>query len=86
MSDRRGAGRQSFFQTSACDLFWALLGRVRIFQLMEDDATRYLRQATACLDEAQKANGAADKEAWLKLAEEWMAMAQKAQRQTSYEH
>ncbi|QOG23049.1 MULTISPECIES: hypothetical protein [Bradyrhizobium] len=52
---------------------------------MEDVAARYLREAETCFDEAEKANRADDKQAWLKLAEEWMAMAEKAQRQTSHE-
>ncbi|UWU73036.1 hypothetical protein N2603_23315 [Bradyrhizobium huanghuaihaiense] len=42
---------------------------------MSDDAARYLRQAKDCLDEAQKATSEADKEAWLKLGQEWLVMA-----------
>ncbi|WGD51246.1 hypothetical protein QA641_38135 [Bradyrhizobium sp. CB1650] len=42
---------------------------------MSDDATRYLRQAQDCFEEAQNAKRVADKEAWLKLGEEWLAMA-----------
>ncbi|WIW44500.1 hypothetical protein ML401_23770 [Bradyrhizobium sp. 62B] len=53
---------------------------------MDNDADRYLRQAKACLEEAQRAIGVADKEAWLQLGEEWMAMAEKAQRENSHEH
>ena len=45
------------------------------------DFVRYLRQAQNCLDEAEKATREVDKEAWLKLGEEWMEMARKAQRQ-----
>ncbi|SCB50289.1 hypothetical protein GA0061098_1014126 [Bradyrhizobium shewense] len=52
----------------------------------DNDADRYLRQANACLEEAQNATRVADKEAWLKLSEEWMAMAEKAQRETPHEH
>ncbi|MDA9496346.1 hypothetical protein XI05_02130 [Bradyrhizobium sp. CCBAU 11357] len=52
----------------------------------DNDADRYLGQAKICLDEAQKATRVADKEAWLKLGEEWMAMAEKAQRETPHEH
>lgn len=51
-----------------------------------DDADRYRRQAKICLDEAQKATSVEDAEAWLKLAEEWMAMAEAAERQSSYEN
>jgi len=46
---------------------------------MQEDAARYLRQAKDCLDEAEKAISEVDKEAWLKLSEEWMEMALKAQ-------
>ena len=51
-----------------------------------EDAARYRLQAKACLDEAQKATRASDKEAWLRLAEEWLAMAEAAQREGSYEN
>ncbi|WP_129591025.1 hypothetical protein [Bradyrhizobium shewense] len=43
----------------------------------DNDADRYLRQANACLEEAQRATRVADKEAWLKLSEEWMAWRRK---------
>ncbi|MET4033063.1 hypothetical protein ABIB94_009088 [Bradyrhizobium sp. JR7.2] len=38
------------------------------------------------LHEAEKATREVDKEAWLQLAEEWMELARKAQRQMPYEH
>jgi len=47
---------------------------------------RYVRQAQDCLEQAEGATWETDKEAWLKLAEEWMEMARKAQRQPPYEH
>jgi len=47
---------------------------------MSDNAARYFRLAKNCLDEAEKATSPVDKEAWLKLREEWLAMAEKAQR------
>ncbi|MCK1622406.1 hypothetical protein IVA98_03935 [Bradyrhizobium sp. 160] len=53
---------------------------------MNDDAARYRRYAKACLDEAEGATRAEDKEAWLRLAEEWIAMAQAAEWQHPYEH
>ena len=53
---------------------------------MNDDAARYRRYARACLDEAQQATRVHDKEAWLSLAEELLAMAQAAERQNSYEN
>lgn len=55
------------------------------FVLMNADTDRYRRQAKACLDEAQRATRVQDMEAWLKLAEEWMEMAEAAQRQSSHE-
>lgn len=64
----------------------ALLAGLRIFPLMEEAGARYLREAKTCLEEAEKATRAADKKAWLKLAEEWMVMAQKIQRQTPREN
>lgn len=67
-------------------LFLGTFGLLLHLVLMENDADRYLRQAKACLDEAQKATRVADKEAWLNLSEEWMVMAEKAQRESSYEH
>lgn len=56
------------------------------FVLMNADTDRYRRQAKARLDEAQRATRVQDLEAWLKLAEEWMEMAEAAQRQSSYEN
>jgi len=53
------------------------------YSAMSDDAARYFRQAKVCLDEAEKATSPVDKEAWLKLREEWLAMAEKAQRSQS---
>lgn len=61
-------------------------GSVRSTRVMNDDAARYRRQAMVCLDEARRATRVLDMEAWLKLAEEWMAMAEAAQRQSSYEN
>ncbi|RZN10332.1 hypothetical protein CWO91_13485 [Bradyrhizobium genosp. SA-3] len=53
------------------------------YSAMSDDAARYFRLAKNCLDEAEKATSPVDKEAWLKLREEWLAMAEKAQRSRS---
>jgi len=50
---------------------------------MSDDTARYFRQAKDCLEEAEKSTSPVDKEAWLKLGEEWLAMAEKAQRSRS---
>lgn len=56
------------------------------FVLMDSDTDRYRRQAKARLDEAQRATRVQDLDAWLKLAEEWVVMAEAAQRQSSYEN
>ena len=48
--------------------------------MSEADFARYLQQAQTCLDEARTATRELDKEAWLKLAEDWIDMATKAQR------
>ncbi|MET4804581.1 hypothetical protein [Bradyrhizobium sp. LB11.1] len=48
--------------------------------MSEADFARYLQQAKTCLIEARKAIREVDKAAWLELAEDWMAMATKAQR------
>ncbi|PDT72259.1 hypothetical protein CO683_03800 [Bradyrhizobium ottawaense] len=67
-------------------IFWHLRPGTYLVLMDDNDADRYLRQANACLEEAQNATRVADKEAWLKLSEEWMAMAEKAQRETPHEH
>jgi hypothetical protein len=49
--------------------------------MSEADFARYVQQAQNCLEEAGRATREVDKEAWLKLGEEWMEMARKAQRE-----
>jgi hypothetical protein len=49
--------------------------------MVDADFVRYLHQARNCLDDAEKATREVDREAWLKLGEEWMEMARRAQRQ-----
>jgi hypothetical protein len=46
--------------------------------MRETDADRFLGLAEECLKEAEKAITPLDKEAWLKLAEEWMQLARAA--------
>ncbi|MET4719306.1 hypothetical protein ABIF63_003412 [Bradyrhizobium japonicum] len=53
--------------------------------MVDADFVRYLHQAQMCLNEVARATQEVDKEAWLKLGEEWMEMARKAQRQKPYE-
>ncbi|RXT54398.1 hypothetical protein B5V03_00045 [Bradyrhizobium betae] len=57
-----------------------------LIAMSEADFVRYAQQAQACLDEAGKATREGDKEAWLKLGEEWMEMARKARREKPSEH
>ena len=52
----------------------------------ETDYVRYLHHARHCLGEAQSATREIDKEAWLKLSEEWMEMARKARGARPSEH
>ncbi|MBO4228080.1 hypothetical protein [Bradyrhizobium neotropicale] len=49
----------------------------------ETDAQRFRKQAQECQELAGKAENARDKEAWLLLAEDWLKLAQGAERGTS---
>jgi hypothetical protein len=44
--------------------------------MSSDDADRYRKQAEECRQQAQKAVSPLDKEAWLRVAEEWLMLAQ----------
>ncbi|WP_160300622.1 hypothetical protein [Bradyrhizobium japonicum] len=46
--------------------------------MRESDADWFLNQALECLREAERTIDPIDKEAWLKLAEDWMKLAQAA--------
>jgi hypothetical protein len=46
--------------------------------MRETDADRFLSSAEECLKEAEKALNPLDKDAWLKLAEEWLQLARAA--------
>ncbi|KGT81194.1 hypothetical protein JEY40_37730 [Bradyrhizobium japonicum] len=67
-------------------LIWHLLFAAALYAMGHADFVRYLLQAQTCLDEAERATREVDKEAWLKLGEEWMEMARKAQGLRPYEH
>lgn len=43
--------------------------------MAEDDATRFRKQAEECRELAVKALSSVDKDAWLRLAEEWLKLA-----------
>jgi hypothetical protein len=47
---------------------------------MIDDATRYRQQADECREQAEKAHSPLDKERWLRLAGNWITMAQDAEK------
>jgi hypothetical protein len=44
--------------------------------MSSDDADRYRKQAEECRQQARKAVSPLDKEAWLRVAEEWLNLAQ----------
>jgi hypothetical protein len=46
--------------------------------MRETDADRLLSLAEECLKEAEKAISPLDKDAWLKLADEWLQLARAA--------
>jgi hypothetical protein len=48
----------------------------------ESEADWFLVQAQECLRQAERARSPLDKEAWLRLAEEWMKLAQAAKDRT----
>jgi hypothetical protein len=45
----------------------------------DDDIDRYRKQAEECREQAIKAISPLDKEAWLRLAEEWLMLASSAE-------
>lgn len=67
-------------------LIWHFLFAPALYAMDDADFVRYLHQAQNCLHEAERATREVDKEAWLKLGEEWMQMARKARRQSPSEH
>ena len=49
--------------------------------MAEDDAARFRKQAEECRELAAKALSSLDKEAWLRLAEDWLKLAVSAGRE-----
>jgi len=43
--------------------------------MSDDNATRFRKQAEECREQAAKAVSPLDKEAWLRVAEEWLKLA-----------
>ena len=54
----------------------ALRIRIAYRPMTEDDIERFRQQAEECRREAEKAVSPLDKEAWLKLAADWLRLAQ----------
>jgi hypothetical protein len=50
---------------------------------MADDVNRYRKQAEECRREAEKALSPLEKEAWLRLAGDWIKLAQQAEERRS---
>ena len=48
---------------------------------MSDDAARFRKQADEAREHASRAHSPLDKEAWLRVAEEWLKLAESAERQ-----
>jgi hypothetical protein len=46
---------------------------------MSDDAARFRKQAEECREQAARALSPLDKEAWLRVAEEWLKLALRCQ-------
>jgi hypothetical protein len=46
--------------------------------MANDDANRFREQAEECRQQAEKATSPLDKEAWLRVAGEWIKLAQAA--------
>lgn len=47
--------------------------------MISDDTNRYREQAEYCQHQAKKASDPKDKEAWLKIAADWLQMVEAAQ-------
>jgi hypothetical protein len=61
-----------------CRLAISRLGR------MSDDATRFRKQAEEARDYASRVHGPLDREAWLRVAEEWIKLAESAEARRRY--
>jgi hypothetical protein len=59
---------------------WPVFGLRIISGAMSDDSEKFRRQADESRQQAAKAINPLDKEAWLRLAEEWIKLAQASER------
>jgi hypothetical protein len=53
--------------------------RIISVAMSEDDAARFRKQADECRQQAEKAISPLDKETWLRVAGEWIKLAQSAE-------
>jgi hypothetical protein len=63
-----------FAEWSLLILQWSLLCAI-CFAMSDDDAARFRQQAEDCRQQAAKVVSPLDKEAWLRVAEEWLKLA-----------
>jgi hypothetical protein len=58
----------------------AVSGKPRkgVAQMPDSDADRFRKMADECREQAERAHSALDKERWLRLAGNWITMAQEA--------
>jgi hypothetical protein len=54
----------------------ALRGKAENIVMSETDTDRFRKQAEECRQQAEKAISALDKEVWLRMAAEWIKLAQ----------
>jgi hypothetical protein len=50
----------------------------QFYEMSNSDADRFRKQAEECRQQAEKAVSPLDKEAWLRVAAEWIKLAQSA--------
>lgn len=48
--------------------------------MSEQDVRRFRARAQECLDQAERVSSQLDREAWLKLAEQWIMLAQQSEK------
>jgi hypothetical protein len=51
------------------------------FAMSKDEAARFRQQVEECLQQAEKAISPLDRETWLRIAKEWIKLAQSVERQ-----
>jgi hypothetical protein len=49
--------------------------------MSKDEAARFRQQVEECLQQAEKAISPLDRETWLRIAKEWIKLAQSVERQ-----